>query len=183
MYSAGGVCWPELLNGLLLHLLNVSLFNLLHQFAAAKEVNFQLARDFPGYYEKLVVNHGGERDRSARGDEVRAPLKHQASVPKRENSQDDAGDEDCGAAIGEALEDNVQKKRQADYEYEGERNEKAVAVRGDTGPVWIAGDEEIKSEGGCKKRASDEGFAAPKKQETDDGKQNYGGPGEKAVIG
>src|SRR5271163_4130071 len=71
----------------LLHLLHVAFFNLLHEVAALEQIGLQLAGELTRDHEKLVVDHLGERDRSASGHEMGAPLKHEAGVPEHEDGK------------------------------------------------------------------------------------------------
>src|SRR6266852_4623591 len=71
----------------------------------------------------------------------------------------------------------------AENEKRSERNEKAVAVRRDAGPIGVAGNEKVKSEKGGKKRSADQRFTAPENEKSDEGEKKNRCPGEKTVIG
>jgi hypothetical protein len=67
--------------GILFELLEVALLDLLHERFAAEEVALESGGELPGDDEKLVVNNLGKRNRTARRDQVRAPLKDKAAIP------------------------------------------------------------------------------------------------------
>src|SRR5271165_3012037 len=52
---------------LLLHLLDVAVFDLLHKLAASEEVGFQFTGELPRDHEELIVDHLGKGDGAARG--------------------------------------------------------------------------------------------------------------------
>ena len=68
--------------GLILELLDVALFDAVHQFLAAEEIFVELAGDLPGYNEKLVVGGIAPGNRPSRRDQMRTPLKHKAQIPE-----------------------------------------------------------------------------------------------------
>ncbi len=70
--------------GILFELLDVVLFNLLHEGFAFEEVTVEFGGELTGDNEKLIVKDFGKRDRAARGNQVCAPLEHQAGVPEDE---------------------------------------------------------------------------------------------------
>jgi len=132
-------------------LLEVAVFDLLHEGAALEEVALEVGGELAGHDEKLVVGDFGKGDGAARGNEMRAPLEHEASVP--ESSDGEKGD--CGSESGalgaEESRGAVEKNGEAENEKRRERNEKAVAVRRDAGPVRVTGNEKIKSEKAARK--------------------------------
>lgn len=65
----------------------VALLDLLHERFAVEEIALEVGRKPVGHDEKLVVKNFEERDGTARGNQVGAPLKHQASVPKNQKSE------------------------------------------------------------------------------------------------
>lgn len=77
----------------------------------------------------------------------------------------------------------IEKNGEADDEKRSERNEKAISVGGNSGPVRIAGNKEIKSKKSREKRCADARFAAPEKKEANDREKKNGRPSQEAVIG
>src|SRR6266478_6391800 len=82
-------------------LLEVAVFNLLHEGAALKEVALEIGGELAGNDEKLVVGHFGKRDGAAGWNEMRTPLEHEAGVPESEDGDDDARGGEGGAAGAE----------------------------------------------------------------------------------
>src|SRR5260370_11591347 len=74
-------------SSLFLHLLDVALLNLAHQGVPMKQVILQMGRKWPRHDEELVVDHMTPGNRPARGNQVRAPLKHKRRIPKHEAGQ------------------------------------------------------------------------------------------------
>jgi hypothetical protein len=62
--------------------LEVALLDLLHERFAVEDVALEFSGELPGNDEKLVVKDFGKRDRTARGDQVRSPLKNEAGIPE-----------------------------------------------------------------------------------------------------
>ena len=84
-------------------LLDVAVFNLLHEGFALEEVTLQIGGELAWHDKKLIVDDFGKRDGTARGDEMRAPLEHEAGVPESEDGDDDARGGEGGAAGAEEL--------------------------------------------------------------------------------
>ena len=82
-------------------LLLVALFDLAHEIAAAKEVGAEKCGDGTRYNGELVGDHAGEVDGTASGNEMSAPLEHEADVPEDEESKDGGGDKLESAARSE----------------------------------------------------------------------------------
>src|SRR5229473_5111736 len=74
-------------SSLFLHLLDVALLNLAHQVVPMKQVILQMGRELPRHDEELVVDHLTPGNRPARGNQVRAPLKHKRRIPEHEAGQ------------------------------------------------------------------------------------------------
>src|SRR5437016_5091550 len=145
-------------------LLDIAVFDLLHEGFALEEVGLETRRELTGHDEELIVDHFRIRDGSAGGNQVCAPLEHEAGVPEDEEDQDggDRGENSCGGAedSSEALEENAEAENK-----EGrERNEEAIAVGRDAGPIGITGDEKIKRKKGCEKGSADTRFAPPEEE-------------------
>src|SRR6266550_3813018 len=164
-------------------LLEIAVFDLLHEGFALEEVALQVGGELAGDDEKLVVCHFGKRDRAACENEMRTPLEHEAGVPKSgDGKQGDRGGE-SGAARGEELSGAIEENGETENEKWSERNEKAIAVGRDASPIRVTGDENVKGEEGGEGRSSDERFAAPEEEESDDGEKKNGRPGKQSVIG
>ena len=164
-------------------LLDVAVFDLLHEGFALEEVALQVGGEQAGDDEELVVGHFGERDGAASGNEMRTPLEHEASVPESEDGEKSTSSGEGGAAGAEELSGAIEENGEAENEKRSERNEKAIAVGRDAVPIGVTGDEEIKSEEGGEERSADERFAAPEEEESDDSEKKNGRPGKQAVIG
>jgi hypothetical protein len=97
-------------------LLNVALLDLLHEGFALEEIIMEVGGELARHGEELIVNDFREGDRAARGDQVRAPLEHEAVVPEDEESQGDASGSEGGSARAERLRGAVQENREAKNE-------------------------------------------------------------------
>src|SRR6266436_4449200 len=71
----------------LLKLLEVALLDLLHHGFTAKQILSELRGDMAWHNDELISDHFRKRNRAARGNEVRAPLEHQAGVPENKASE------------------------------------------------------------------------------------------------
>ncbi len=125
----------------------------------------------------------GKRNGAARRDKMRAPLEHQAGVPERGGGKKGECGGKGGARGTEELRGAIEENGEAENEKRSERNEKTVAVRRDTGPIGVAGNEKIKSEKGGKQWSTHALFAAPEEEKSCQGKKKNGSPGKKTVIG
>ena len=164
-------------------LAEVAVFDLLHEGFALENVAVEIGGELAGHDKKLIVRDFGERDGAARGNKMRAPLKHQAGVPQSEDSEKKASGGEGGAAGAKEFCGAFKENGEAENEKRSERNEKAVAVRRNAGPIGITRNEKIKGEKGGEKWSAGARFAPPKKKEADDCEKKNGGPGEKSVIG
>jgi hypothetical protein len=63
-------------------LLDVAVFDLLHEGFALKEVALEVGGELAGDDEELVVGNFGERDGAAGGNEMRTLLEDEACVPR-----------------------------------------------------------------------------------------------------
>ena len=70
----------------------VAVFDLLHQGFALEKVALQIGGNLARHDEKLIVNDLGERDGAARGNEMRAPLEHEAGIPENKKGERGARD-------------------------------------------------------------------------------------------
>jgi len=169
--------------GIFFQLLVVAVFNLLHQGFALEKVALEIGGEMAGHDEKLIAEDLGKRNGAARGNEMRAPLEDQADVPERSGGEKGEGGGASGAGRAEELRGAIEKNGEAENEKGSERNEKTVAVRRDSGPIGVAGDEKIKSEKGGKQRNADARFAAAEEEKPREGEKKDGSPGKKTVIG
>jgi len=143
----------------------------------------EIGGELAGHDEKLVVDDFGKRNGAAGGNQVRAPLKNEASVPEREDGEKDKRGGESGALGMEELSGAIEENGEAKNEKRSERNEKAVAVGRDPSPIGIAGNEEIKSEKGSEKGRASAALPSPENKKTEDGENKNGCPGEQTVIG
>ena len=71
--------------------LDVALLDLLHESLALEEVTTSICGKLPRHYENLIVCDFRKRNRTARGNQVRAPLEHQPYVPHNKEKQERSG--------------------------------------------------------------------------------------------
>src|SRR5438876_4909831 len=76
---------------ILFELLDVALFDLLHEVLTLEEVTTKIGGKLPGDYENLIVRDFRKRNRTARGNQVRAPLEDQPHVPQNKRKQERRG--------------------------------------------------------------------------------------------
>jgi hypothetical protein len=110
-------------------------------------------------------------------------LEDEATVPENEDGEQGNRGDKGGALRAEELGGTTDENGEAENKKRSERNEKAVAVGRDAGPIGVARDEKIKREEAGKQRGAHERFAAPEEEESDDGEEKNGRPGKQAVIG
>ncbi len=168
---------------MLSELLDVALLDLAHQFFAAEKIIVEEAGDLARDDDELIVSSFGERDGAARGNEMSAPLKHETEIPGNETDEKRGGGERGGTEGGKFLGEALEKNGEADYEENGERNEKTIAEGRDARPVRIRGDEIVEGENGAEDRAADTRRFAPEKENADGGEEENRRPGKEAVIG
>jgi hypothetical protein len=83
---------------------------------------------------------------------VCAPLEHEAGVPEDEEGEDDGHCSESRPAGTEDSSEVLEENGKAENEERRERDEKAVAVGRDAGPVGATGDEKIKGKKGGQKQ-------------------------------
>ena len=164
-------------------LAEVAVFELLHEGFALEDVALEIGGKLAGNDEKLVVDHSGERDGAAGGNEMRAPLKHEAEVPQNEEGEKSGGGSESGAIRTEELRGAIEENAEAENEERSKRNEKTIAIRRDAVPIGVASDQEIESEEGGQKGSAGAALPAPENKKAGDGEEKNGRPGEEAVIG
>src|SRR5438128_8912673 len=79
----------RLLFTLLVKLLDVTLLDLAHEILAAEKIIAKLAGELARHDEELIVGDFVPCNGTARGNQVRAPLKHEAEIPKNKESEDE----------------------------------------------------------------------------------------------
>jgi hypothetical protein len=164
-------------------LLDVAVFDLLHEGFALENVALEIGGKLAGHDEKLIADDFRERNGATRRNQMRTPLEDEASVPESRDSEKSHRGGESGALGAEELSGAIEENGESKNEKRSERNEKAVAVRRDASPIRVAGDEKIKSKKAGKQGRANERFAAPQEEEPDDGEKKNGCPREKAVIG
>ena len=164
-------------------LLEIAVFDLLHEGFALEEVALEVGGELTGDNEKLVVGNSGERDGAAGGNEMGTPLENEAGVPESGDGDDDARSGEGGAAGAEELNGTIVENGKTENEKRSERNEKAVAIGRDAVPIGVTGDEKIKSDEAGKQQSAHERFAAPEEEKSDDGEEKNGRPSDQSMIG
>jgi len=168
----GGIC-NRLGSGrrrIFFELLDVAFLDLLHEGFATEKIRLEIGGEPAGHDEKLIVDDFGKRNGAAGGNEMRTPLENEAGVPKSCNGEKDARGGESGGAGAEELSGAIEKGGEAEDEKRRERNEKAVAVGRDAGPIGVTGDKNVEGEEAGKQRSAYERFAATEEEESDDGK-------------
>ena len=114
---------------------------------------------------------------------MRAPLEDESTIPESEaGEQGNRGDK--GDALGaEELGSTSEENGETENKKWSERNEKAIAIGRDAGPIRVTRDEKVKGHEGSEERGADPRFAPPEERETNDGEKKNGRPGDKSVIG
>src|SRR5882762_4301993 len=94
-------------------LLEIAVFDLLHEGFALEKVALEVGGELVGDGEKLIVGHFGKRDRAARRNEMGTPLENEAGVPcDREKNERGRGREGA-ARRAEELSEPLEQERQA----------------------------------------------------------------------
>src|ERR1700676_542027 len=168
--------------GILVELLEVALLDLLHHGFAAKQVLFELRRNLAWHDEKLIANHFWKRDRTAPGNEGRAPLEHQAGIPEDKAGEKNAGSAEGGAASPKDASETVEKDGEAQDKKRRERNKKTASIRRNARPIRIGSDEVIKCDRRYEKGSANTRHAAPEAYEADESEEKKRRPGKQAVI-
>jgi len=123
---------------ILLELLEVAFFNLFHEGLAVEEELPKLGGELARHDKKLIVNHFRKRDRTTRGNEMRTPLEHEASVPKNEDGKAKQGSGQGHfrgtGNLCEAVEEGAKTKN----EERSQRNKKPIAVGRDACLIGVA---------------------------------------------
>src|SRR6266478_1421610 len=164
-------------------LLEIAIFDLLHEGFALEEVALEVGGELAGDDEELVVGNFGERDGAAGGNEMGTPLENEANIPESGDGEKSASSGEGGSARAEELSGAIKKNGEAENEKRSERNEKAIAVGRDAVPIGVTGDEKIKSEEAGKRQSADERFATPEEEEPDDGEEKNRRPSDQSMIG
>ena len=126
-------------------LFEIPLFDLPHHITAMKQVRAQLGTDLGRHDEKLVMCRLAERNRPSRRHQVCAPLINQAEIPQHKARQYPNGNGQRGSGPFGATSNPFEEVGQPENEEWRHLNEKAVAIGGNAGPIWIAGNKERKT--------------------------------------
>src|SRR5256714_7119108 len=167
----------------LLELLDVALFDFAHQFAAMEKITPQMRGNFARHDKKLIVDHRGPGDRSARGNQVRAPLKHERGVPEKEASENCRNSGERGALRAKKRGETVQKNAQTKDEQRRKRNEEPAPKRGYARPICVAGNQDVEGKETCEHRSARARLAPTEPNQSDDGKEQDRSPSKKSVLG
>src|SRR5882762_5091972 len=164
-------------------LLEIAVFDLLHEGFALEQVALEVNGELTRHDEELVVGHFGKRDGAACRNEMRAPLEDKASVPESEDGEQGNRGDKGGALGAEQLSGTIEENGETENKKWSERNEKAIAVGRDAGPIGVTGDEKVKSEKGREKRGAGTALPPPENKKAGDSEEKNWRPGKKAVIG
>lgn len=159
------------------------MLDLPHERVAVEKVGFQLGRELPGHDGELVVNHLGKRNGPANGNEMLAPLKHEAGVPEDEERKEGDRDDERGTRGAEEPAEAVEEEGEADDEERSHGNKKAIAIGRNARPNGIRSDEIIESDEDQQEGRTGTRDAAPEGDESDQGEKENGRPGKQAMIG
>src|SRR5580704_1947755 len=168
--------------GILFELLEVALLDLLHHGFAAKQIPFELRRNLARHNEELVSGYFWKRNRTARGNEVRAPLKHQAGVPENKAGEKNARGGECGVRRSKDAREAIQKNAQPQNKKRGKRNKKAASIRRNSRPIRIRRDEVIKRDHRHQKGSAHARHAPPEGHEADESEEKNRRPRKQTVI-
>src|SRR6267378_1042066 len=69
-------------------LLEIAVFDLLHEGFALEEIALEIGGELTGDDEKLVVGHFGKRDGAAHGNYMGTPLENKAGVPSNQEKNE-----------------------------------------------------------------------------------------------
>ena len=72
-------------------MLDVALFDLLHEALTLEDVTTKIGGKLPRHYENLIVCDFRERNRTSCGDQVCAPLEDESYVPQNKEKQERRG--------------------------------------------------------------------------------------------
>src|SRR6267143_1460573 len=114
---------------------------------------------------------------------MRAPLENEAGVPEGEDGENEKRGGKSGAAGMEELSGAIEENSEAENEERRERNEKAVAVGRDAGPIGVTRDEKIKSQQSSEERSADARHAPAEENQSNNREKKDGGPDKQAVVG
>src|SRR6266513_3627550 len=114
---------------------------------------------------------------------MRAPLEDEATIPES-GAGEQGNRRDKGDALGaEELSGTSEENGETENKKWSERNEKAIAIGRDAGPIGVTSNEEVKGHEGSEERGADARFAPPEERKSNDGENKNGRPGDKSVIG
>src|SRR5215472_14249620 len=129
---------------ILFELLDVALLDLLHEALTFEDVTTKIGGKLPRHYENLIVCDFRKRNRTACGNQVRAPLEDQPRVPQNKEKHERSGCNKCPAHRAEESSDPLKEERKAENEDGREGDKEAIPEGGHPVPVGIARDQVIK---------------------------------------
>ena len=150
--------------GAIFELLGVALFDLLHEGLALEKIRAELRRELAGNREKLIVEYLRKRDRSTCRNQMGTPLEHKPDIPKNEKSERYTREGQSGFARAKKLCETIEKNGEPKNEECSERDKEAVAVRGDTVPIRVASDEQVKDQESGKHRCANSWHETPEEK-------------------
>jgi hypothetical protein len=158
-------------------LLEVAVFDLLHEGFALENVALEIGGQLAGHDEKLIVDDFGKRDRASRGNQMRAPLKHKADIRESAGEKKGYRSGESGAWGAKEWSGAIEEYSKAKDEKRCERNEKAVAEGRNAGPIGVTGNEKVKGEKGGKKRSAGAASPTPEDKKAGNGENKDRRPG------
>src|SRR2546423_7442780 len=167
----------------LFELFEVALFDFADEFAAVEKITPQMRGNFARHHKKLIVDHRGPGDGSARGNQVRAPLKHERGVPEKEASKNCRNGGQRGAMRAKKRGQTIQKNAQAEDEQRRKRDEEPAPKRAYARPIRVAGNQDVEGKETCENRSARARLAPTEPNQSDDGKEQDRSPSKQSVLG
>ena len=123
--------------GIVFHLFDVPLLDLMHKLSAMKQVGTQSGRYFAGDGMKLIISGLTKGDRATGRNEVSSPLINHAQIPNHKAGEPHAGHRNGKPAAREQSGEIIKKQGKPKNENGGEGDEEAIAEGRDARPIRI----------------------------------------------
>ena len=127
--------------GIVFHLVDVLLLDLMHKLSAMKQVGTQSGRYFAGDGMKLIISGLTKGDRATGRNEVSSPLINHAEIPDHQAGEPHAGHRNGKPVAGEQSGEIIKKQGKAKNENGSEGDEEAIPEGRDAFPMRIDADE------------------------------------------
>src|SRR5260370_42389173 len=108
-------------------------YDLMHDGLAPKHVSMKIGRKPTGHDEKMIADYFRKRNVSARGNQMRTPLKDKAGVPESGDGEKSASGGESGAAGKKKVRGAVEKKGGGEKEKRKEGNKKTEGQKKNKG--------------------------------------------------